>query len=93
MKSEIEVFREFLSKKGMRNTPEREIIISEIFASHEHFDVDELHWRLRCSNCGRIVEFEAKYLKTLEKRIAKEWDFDVRGYKLEMFGYCHKCKR
>jgi Fe2+ or Zn2+ uptake regulation protein len=42
MKSEIEVFREFTRKKGLRNTPERETIIKEIFATHDHFDVDEL---------------------------------------------------
>ncbi len=47
MKSEIEVFREFIRKKGLRNTPERELIIEEIFATHDHFDVDELYLRLR----------------------------------------------
>lgn len=47
MKSEIEVFREFIRKKGLRNTPEREAIIKEIFATHDHFDVDELYLRLK----------------------------------------------
>jgi len=47
MKSEIEVFREFIRKKGLRNTPERETIIKEIFSTHDHFDVDELYLRLR----------------------------------------------
>ncbi|RLB87892.1 MAG: transcriptional repressor, partial [Deltaproteobacteria bacterium] len=47
MKNEIEVFREFAREKGLRNTPERETIIREIFATHEHFDVDELYLRLK----------------------------------------------
>ena len=47
MKSAIEVFREFVRKKGLRNTPERETIIEEIFATHDHFDVDELYLRLK----------------------------------------------
>lgn len=47
MGDEIDLFRSFISQKGLRNTPEREEIIEEIFASHEHFDVDELYLRLR----------------------------------------------
>jgi Fur family ferric uptake transcriptional regulator len=47
MKSEIEVFRDFVRKKGLRNTREREAIIEEIFSTHEHFDVDELYLRLK----------------------------------------------
>jgi Fur family ferric uptake transcriptional regulator len=47
MGNEIDLFRSFISKKGLRNTPEREEIISEIFSTHDHFDVDELYLRLR----------------------------------------------
>jgi len=47
MKSELEVFREFLEQKGMRSTPEREAILTEVFAHHDHFDVEELIMRLR----------------------------------------------
>ena len=46
-KPEREVFQEFLMRKGMRLTPEREAILAEIFAEHDHFDIDELHQRLR----------------------------------------------
>jgi Fur family transcriptional regulator, ferric uptake regulator len=47
MGGEIDLFRSFISKKGFRNTPEREEIIEEIFSNHNHFDVDELYLRLR----------------------------------------------
>lgn len=47
MKSELEVFREFLAQKGMRATPEREAILVEVFADHDHFDVEGLIMRLR----------------------------------------------
>ncbi len=50
MSSEIEVFREFVRKKGLRHTPEREQVIRMIFATHDHFDVDELHSRLQRGN-------------------------------------------
>lgn len=47
MKPETDVFREFLAEKGMRATPEREAILAEVFANHDHFDVEELIMRLR----------------------------------------------
>jgi Fur family ferric uptake transcriptional regulator len=47
MKSEIQVFREYIRGRSLRRTPERERILQEIFAIHGHFDVDELHLRLR----------------------------------------------
>jgi len=47
MGDEIDLFRTYVSHKGLRNTPEREEIINEIFAMQDHFDVDELYLRLR----------------------------------------------
>ena len=47
MKEKIKIFRQFVRGKGLRNTPERETIIKEIFSTPEHFDVDELYLRLR----------------------------------------------
>ena len=51
MGEEILLFRSFIKRKGLRNTPEREEIIQEIFARHDHFDVDELYLRLRRKGC------------------------------------------
>lgn len=47
MKSELEIFRDYIRERGLRRTPERELILREVFAIHEHFDVEELHHRLR----------------------------------------------
>ncbi len=47
MKSEMEIFRDYISRRGMRRTPERERILQEIVAVQEHFDVEELYLRLR----------------------------------------------
>ena len=43
----IELFKNYLNEKGLRNTPTREIIVSEVFATHDHFDVDTLYLHLR----------------------------------------------
>ena len=50
MKSEIEVFREFIRNKGLRKTPEREQVVKAVFAIHDHFDVDELYLLLQSQN-------------------------------------------
>jgi Fur family ferric uptake transcriptional regulator len=141
MQNEIQIFRNFIRNKGLRNTPEREVIIEEIFSKHDHFDVDELylrlkrkskkvskpsiyriiplllesgliqeayfedghlhyehiyghdhHCHLRCITCGKTIEFNEKSIKRIEKRLAEKYGFKVKGHKLEVFGYCQKCK-
>jgi Fur family ferric uptake transcriptional regulator len=47
MKSEVEVFRDYVRQRGLRWTPERKLILQKIFEIHEHFDVDSLHWLLK----------------------------------------------
>ncbi len=44
---QLEVFKEYIRRKGLRYTPERETIIKEIFSLSGHFDVDGLYLRLR----------------------------------------------
>ena len=44
--SPVEKFREFLGTRGKRLTQERETIVREIFADHEHFDSDQIVARL-----------------------------------------------
>ena len=44
--SPLEKFREFLATRSKRLTQERETIVREIFADHEHFDCDRIVARL-----------------------------------------------
>ncbi len=39
--SAIEIFREFLLTKGLRLTPEREVVANAVLASQKHFDADD----------------------------------------------------
>jgi len=43
-------------------------------------------------NCGKIIEFEEKSLKKVEKGLAEKYHFLVKGHKFEVVGYCPKCK-
>ncbi len=47
MEPEIKIFREFLKRRGLRNTREREIIVRAIFSRYDHFDVDQLYLSLK----------------------------------------------
>ncbi len=47
MKSEYEIFQEYIRQRGLRWTPERELILQEIFNIHEHFDVEGLYLQLK----------------------------------------------
>jgi Fur family ferric uptake transcriptional regulator len=59
---------------------------------YEHIYGHEHHCHLRCLKCGSTVEFKEKALDKLEKKMAEKYDFSVKGHKLEVFGYCPKCK-
>jgi Fur family ferric uptake transcriptional regulator len=41
-----EEFKDFLKSKGLKFTPERKIILEEVFSLHKHFDVDRLYEKL-----------------------------------------------
>lgn len=43
----VNIFKEYCDKKGMRYTPERKVIIEEIYNKDGHFDVDSLFLRIR----------------------------------------------
>ena len=47
MEPEIRVFQEFLKKRSLRQTRERDAILHEVLAMGDHFDVDELYIRLK----------------------------------------------
>lgn len=93
MGNEIDLFRSFLSKKGLRNTPEREEIITEIFASHDHFDVDELFLRLR--KRGSKISHASIYRNVpLIKEcglIREVWHEDGHMHYEHIYGHTHHC--
>lgn len=66
--SPAEKFREYLATRGKRLTREREIIVEEVFSSHEHFDSDELVGRLSHRTDSKRVSRATVY-RTLEDMV------------------------
>ena len=93
MGDEIDLFRSFIKRKGLRNTPEREEIIVEILASGDHFDVDELYLRLR--NKGNRVSKASIYRNIpliMECGLIKEvWHEDGHMHYEPIYGQSHHC--
>ena len=42
-----EIFRDYLKRNKLRQTPERFAVLSEVYAADDHFDADELFMRLK----------------------------------------------
>ena len=101
--SPVEKFREYLATRGKRLTQEREIIVREIFADHEHFDPDQIVARLsRTRTDGRRVSRATIYraLSSLEeagiiRKVARANGREVYehdyGYPQHDHFICEKC--
>ncbi|MFC1493835.1 Fur family transcriptional regulator [Thermodesulfobacteriota bacterium] len=93
MGDEIDLFRAFISRKGLRNTPEREEIIAEIFSRHDHFDIDELFSRLR--EKGSKISKASIYRNIpliMECGLIREvWLEDGHMHYEHIYGHGHHC--
>ena len=93
MTSPLEIFRKYIKGKGLRNTPERETIIREIFSVHDHFDVDALFFRMKDQK-HKISK--ASIYRTIplliESGLIKDVFFEDGHLHYEpIYGYGHHC--
>lgn len=98
----LEKFKEFLRTKGKRLTPERSIVVEEVFADHEHFDKDQLVARVSQRNDSRRVSRSTVYRTLLDledsgllRKVARTNDRDVYehdyGYPQHDHLICKQC--
>ncbi|MDI6704393.1 MAG: Fur family transcriptional regulator [bacterium] len=40
-------FRNYLKQKGLKFTPERQLVLEEVFSLHKHFEVEDIFIRIR----------------------------------------------
>ncbi len=92
-KSELQVFREYLSKHGLRYTQEREHIIREIFATHDHFDVDTLYLSMRHKgiNVSKASIYRLLPLLIEAKLIREVFFEDGHMHYEHVYGHEHHC--
>lgn len=98
----VRKFQEYLRTKGKRLTREREIIVEEVFSSHEHFDADDIIARVTHRSDGRRVSRSTVYraLADMEdagliRKVARPHGADVYehdyGYPQHDHMICDQC--
>src|SRR5258706_12427463 len=60
---EVQRFQQFLGKQGLKLTNERKALVREIFATHYHFEADELLFKMKEK---RVKISRATVYRTLE---------------------------
>ena len=60
-----QLFEKYHHDKGMRMTPQRELILNYLLDAHHHVGMDEIYKALRPSGIGKVTVFRA--LKMLEE--------------------------
>lgn len=92
-------FREFLEIRGEKLTEPRRVLVRHIFASHKHFDADELVADLHTagSRVSRATVYrtlrlmvEARLLRELELNNRKVYEHD-HGYPSHDHLHCETC--
>lgn len=98
----VDKFREFLLTKKMRLTPEREAVVTAIYATHDHFDadqwIDSLAGRKGSMQASRSTVYRTLHLLQeagLIRKVARANDREVYehdyGYPQHDHLICNKC--
>jgi Fur family ferric uptake transcriptional regulator len=48
---------------------------------------------LICMGCKKILAINRCPLEDYEKSLAKETNYSIAGHKLDIYGYCPKCRK
>ena len=51
------------------------------------------HCHMACFRCGAIMEFTSTSFEKLKKEMATQSNFQIRVVRLEVGGYCEKCRK
>ncbi len=50
------------------------------------------HCHLACFRCGAIIEYASPAFERLKREMAQHGDFEIRVVRLEVGGYCRRCR-
>ena len=78
---------EILEKCGLI----RKARFGEIQAYYEHTFGRHHHEHMRCTQCGKVIEFLCPEIEELQDEICKQHDFKMTNHILHLFGVCADC--
>lgn len=53
-------------------------------------DIHKHH--LICTGCNKVVDINECPFKDIEMKLKNETEFEISGHKIEIYGFCPKCK-
>ncbi|MBI5665404.1 MAG: transcriptional repressor [Nitrospirae bacterium] len=77
-----------LNKSGLA----AERVFADNLTRYEPLSAEDHHDHLICMKCGSITEFQELKIERLQDRVAEEFGFLAVSHKMELYGYCNKCK-
>lgn len=62
---------------------------------HAHFETiqETPHYHFTCSECGRVIEFDAPQIVDVLQRLSKQKGLQVTGVHLLVTGRCTQCRK
>ena len=62
---------------------------------HAHFEATRStpHYHFTCSECGRVIEFDAPQVAEVLQRLSKQKGLQVTGAHLLVIGRCDRCRQ
>ncbi|MEK6527508.1 MAG: Fur family transcriptional regulator [Nitrospirota bacterium] len=69
-----------------------ERVFTDNLTRYEPLSTEDHHDHLICLNCGAITEFEDMKMEKLQEHIANKFGFETIIHRMEIYGYCKKCK-
>ncbi|MFN3739433.1 MAG: Fur family transcriptional regulator [Thermodesulfovibrionales bacterium] len=69
-----------------------EIKVGKEKTRYEQMHMKEHHDHLICLECGRFIEVVDENIEKLQNKLAEENEFTPVRHKLEIYGYCKKCR-
>ncbi len=64
----------------------------EKVSNYEHVYGHDHHDHIICIKCGKIIEFKEEKIEKLQNSVCKKFKFKPLEHRLEIKGYCEKCK-
>jgi Fur family ferric uptake transcriptional regulator len=77
-----------LNKSGLA----AERVFADNLTRYEPLSAEDHHDHLICMKCGSITEFQDLKIERLQERVAEEFGFLAVSHKMELYGYCKKCR-
>ena len=59
---------------------------------YEHLFEHSHHDHLVCLKCGKSIAVVDPQIEKLQEKLAKRHKFEIKWHRMEIFGFCKKCK-